>query len=84
MTYYQDREFCATSSVMVLKPLNFEICNEIGIFIAKICSLNWKPIYSHGKPLTIDVLMNEVIKLPVDRNNKPNWNWIKKYISNTL
>ncbi len=84
MTYYQDREFCATSSVMVLQPLNFEISKEIGIFIAKICSLSWKPIYSHGKSLTKDVLMNEVIKLPIDRNNNPNWEWIKKYINNTL
>ncbi len=84
MTYYQDREFCATSSVLVLQPLNFEISKEIGIFIAKICSLSWKPIYSHGKSLTKDVLMNEVIKLPVDRNNNPDWNWIRKYINNTL
>ncbi|AGR41204.1 N-6 DNA methylase [Spiroplasma taiwanense] len=69
MTYFQDDYFCATTSVFVLKP-KFEVNVNVGIFIAKICSLKWKRIYSHGKTITREVLLKQSIPLPVSDENK--------------
>jgi hypothetical protein len=79
MTYYQENKFCATSSVQILKP-KYPFNKEIGIFISKLCSLKWKPIYSHGKSITNNILLNETIKLPTTNCGNPDWEFMTKYI----
>ncbi|MGL5590696.1 MAG: N-6 DNA methylase [Metamycoplasmataceae bacterium] len=78
MTYYQNKQFCATSSVIVLAP-KFNITLNIGLFISKICSLKWKLLYSHGKTITKDVLEKETILLP-SKNGQPDWEYIENYM----
>ncbi|MGL5591133.1 MAG: N-6 DNA methylase [Mycoplasmoidaceae bacterium] len=80
MTYFQDIDFCATASVFVLKPI-FSFDVSVGVFIAKICSLVFKPKYSHGKTLNKRTLLNEEIKIPADNDGNPNWKFIKKLMN---
>ncbi|MEG1354126.1 MAG: hypothetical protein RSC65_04190, partial [Malacoplasma sp.] len=79
LTYYQEYDFCATSCVTILKA-KFRLNTNIGIFIAKVCSLKWKPIYSHGKSLTNEELLNQTIKLPSKSNDELDIDFINEYM----
>ncbi len=81
--FYQSKDFLgrggAGSSIILLYNSNLNKNN--GLFIAtvvrKVCS---KYIYNNmGSKESIG---KEIIKLPVDKDGKPNWNFMSNYIQN--
>ena len=78
---YHDYIFNANTDCGVLIPKYRDFNKYIGIFISTILNM-MKYKYSYGRKLSQDRLAEEVIKLPTTNDNKPDWNFMEKYIQN--
>ena len=59
---------------------NRHLNKEIGMFICTILNKeNYK--YNYGRARVLDKIKNEIIKLPVDEYNNPNWEYMENYIN---
>lgn len=80
-SFYQKNAFLGTSDIAVLSPLPNTFLNEnIAIYISTIIIKESKIKYSYGRKISLPDLKNMIIKLPVDSNNQPDWNYINQYI----
>lgn len=77
-TFYQEFSFAATSDINVCIP-KFRMNKYIGMFLVKIFNLEHYR-FSYGRKLGRDRLMKLKIKLPIDKNGTPDWEFMEKYI----
>lgn len=78
--FYQDTPFYAVSHgrVNILNP-KFELTKNIGLFIATtIKQEQYK--YSYGRAVYSNVAADMIIKLPVDSEGNPDWQFMEDYI----
>lgn len=76
--FYQEKPFCSTEDVHVFVP-KFELDKYIAMFlIALIRKESFR--YSYGRKWGLSRMRNSWIKLPIDQNNKVDWNFIRYYI----
>ena len=82
--YFQPNEFYAVGHgrVNILQP-KFKINSYIGIFL---CSLINMELYrfSYGRAVYSNVAKLITIKLPIDKNGNPDWQWIEDYVKKNL
>lgn len=67
--FYQSENFCATSDVNILRPRNFELDTELGLFIATIINFSENYKWNYGRQCRIGDSKKIKIKLPVELNH---------------
>ena len=79
-SFYQDKDFYAVSHgrVNIMKP-KFKLNKYIGLFISTVINKE-QYRFAYGRAVYSGVLANLVIKLPVDKNGNPDWDYMEKYI----
>jgi len=76
--FYQEKDFATGVKIYTLR--NRHLNKEIGMFICTILNKeNYK--YNYGRARVLDKIKNEIIKLPVDEYNNPNWEYMENYIN---
>ncbi|MDD4141911.1 MAG: restriction endonuclease subunit S [Bacteroidales bacterium] len=80
--FYQIEPFWATDDVNVLYP-KFELNRFIALFL---CSLIQKEKYrfNYGRKWDKETMEQSAIKLPIDKNNNSDWQWIENYVKEKL
>lgn len=76
--FYQPKPFWATDDVNVLYP-KFELSPFIALFLTTLIRKE-KYRYNYGRKWHLGRMGESEIKLPVDGNGKPDWQWIEQYI----
>ena len=79
--FYQDEKFYSVSHgrVNILVP-KFELNEQIGLFIATIINKE-QYRFSYGRAVYNSFAENIVIKLPVDENDRPDWEFMTRFIA---
>lgn len=80
--FYQNQNFYSVSHgrVNILTP-KFEMNEQIGMFITTLINKeNYK--YSYGRAVYSNEISRMILKLPVQNNGLPNWEFIENYIKN--
>ena len=80
-SFYQENDFLgrggAGSAIILL--YNNNLNTRIGLFIASIIKNKFTK-YSYNNQLTSAAIISETIKLPVDSNGEPNWQYMDYYM----
>jgi hypothetical protein len=76
--FYQPIPFCSTEDVHIFKP-KFKMNKYIGLFLATLIRQE-KYRYNYGRKWGIGRMKVSTIKLPVDSESKPDWDFMEKYI----
>lgn len=74
--YYVKGNFTASDEISIL--INKKLNEKSGLFIATVLQQN-KYKYAYGRKAFKNKFENEIIKLPTV-NDKPDWNFMEKYI----
>lgn len=80
--YYQTEPFWATDDVNVLYP-KFDLNINIALFLTTIINRE-KYRFNYGRKWDKELMKSSKIKLPIDNNCKPDWQWIENYVKETL
>lgn len=80
--YYQNQKFWATDDVNVLYP-QFPLNKYIAHFITTIIKKE-KYRYNYGRKWDKELMKNSQIKLPVDSDGNPDWNYMEDYIKKII
>ena len=75
---YQKENFSASDHVEKLSS-KFKLNKYIGLFLQTIINLE-QFRYSYGKKFNQEKIRNTKIKLPVDKNGNPDWQFMEDYI----
>lgn len=75
---YQALPFSASDHVEVLRP-KFAMNQNIGLFFATIINLDTFR-YSYGRKRSQKQIKKDVVRLPVDSQGNPDWEFINNYI----
>ena len=79
--FYIKNEFTASDEISILSLLNGELNTNISLFLVSILKeLKWK--YDFGRKAFENKFKNEFIKLPTNKQNKPDFNFMEEYIKN--
>jgi len=76
---YQTEPFCVSQNIAILQPKNF----SLNVFIANFLNTIIRKDafrFAYGRTLSLDRLKMLKIKLPVDKNNNPDWQFMEDYI----
>ena len=76
--FYRNYKFSCDDNILVLKP-NFEFNIFILLFFATVISFN-KYRYFYGKQYRKKDFNEHIIKLPVDNQGNPDWQFMEDYI----
>ena len=77
--FYQDQEYWATDDINVIKPKMKLTQNQI--FFLMSCIQQRAQSFSFVNKWTQAKMLNTVIKLPVNFNGDPDWQYMDRYIS---
>ena len=81
-TFYQDEEYWASDDVNVLYPY-FNMTKNIAMFICPIIrSVGQK--YAFIDKWKQDDMKNSFIKLPIDADGQPNWDYMESYMKQII
>ncbi len=75
--FYQEEEWCSGRDIYYIDTR--DIPKESCLFIIA-CLQTIAGKYSYSNGLFPNLLRREKIKLPIDRNGKPDWNYMKSYM----
>ncbi len=76
-TFYQEDDFISSQNILILRYNKINKYNAM--FISSLIYLN-KNKYSYGRTLTKNYFRNSKIKLPVDSQGNPDWQFMENYI----
>jgi hypothetical protein len=76
--FYQPEPFWATDDVNVLYP-KFELNPYIAMFLCTLLPTE-KYRWGYGRKWDLEMMRQSTIKLPVGKDNKPNWRFMENYI----
>ncbi|MCB5288328.1 MAG: restriction endonuclease subunit S [Candidatus Cloacimonetes bacterium] len=76
--FYQEKDFCSTEDVHVFLP-KFPMNVEIGLFLCSLIRME-KYRFSYGRKWGMERMKKSRIKLPVDSNGNPDWQFMEDYI----
>ena len=83
-TFLQSKEFYTSQNVAVLLPKH-DISNNVKIFLAHLIERECQMKFcAFGRELNKHIKVDFTIKLPVDNNENPDWQWIEDYVKKTL
>lgn len=76
---YQTEPFCVSQNIAILKPKHFTLNPFIAIFLNTIIRKD-RFRFAYGRTLSLDRLKMLRIKLPVDKEGNPDWQYMEGYI----
>ena len=76
--YYQPKDFYASDSVNVLYP-QFDLNAYVAMFLIALIKKE-KQRYNYGRKWRLNKMNATIIRLPVDIDNKPDWQFMEDYI----
>lgn len=76
--FYQSKEFI-TGDHMVIVRADSWLNKYTGLFIVAILQ-NEQYKYSYGRAFLMDRIQDTIVKLPIDSNGKPDWQFMENYI----
>lgn len=76
--FYQAHPFCSTEDVHIFSP-KFPLTPAIAMFLIALIRQE-KYRYGYGRKWGLQRMKTSVLKLPVDINNRPDWNFLEEYI----
>ncbi|WP_270851284.1 restriction endonuclease subunit S [Clostridium tertium] len=76
--FYQEFPFCCSHDVTVLEP-KYKFNKYIGIFIKVVLEQN-RYRYNYGRQIQLNAAKNVKIKLPVNTDGTPDWDFMEEYI----
>lgn len=77
--FYQIEPFWASDDVNILYPLDWDMNQYNGMFLATLIKLE-RPKYSYGRKWTLTNMKKSTIKLPVNKEGNPDWNYMEEFI----
>ena len=77
-TFYQETPFCALATVNILIP-KFKLNKFIAMFLVPLIK-SGRPKYSFGRRMNLDRFRGSTIRLPVDGDGEPDWEFMEQYI----
>ena len=80
--FYQDEPFWASDDVNVFYP-KFEQSFEIAMFLIPLIRKAGEK-YKFMDKWKLEDMYHDTIKLPVDKNGKPDWKYIENYMKNLI
>lgn len=79
--FYQENEFICGDHMVILRSHHL---NKVrGLFIISLLNKE-RYRYNYGRAFKKDLISNTRLKLPIDNNGKPDWQWIENYVKETL
>ena len=75
--FYQDKDFVAGVKIYTLR--NKKLNKYNGLFICSVLNQDVYK-YSYGRARILSKIKQETIKLPVDKNGNPDWDYMEQYI----
>lgn len=75
--FYQESDFATGVKVYTLRC--DEMDRQVGLFICTLLNLEVCK-YNYGRARVLEKIKKEKIKLPIDENNNPDWNYMRKVI----
>lgn len=77
--FYHDYNYFSDDNIHTLIPIKFELNKYNSLFLVTILSkLKYK--YAYGRQVRLMRLPFEKIKLPIDKNGAPDWQFMEDYI----
>jgi hypothetical protein len=76
--YYQHIPFCSTEDVHIFNP-KFELNQYIAMFLISLIKKE-KYRYNYGRKWGMERMNKTIIRLPADKNGKPDWQFMENYI----
>ncbi|MCL2742237.1 MAG: N-6 DNA methylase [Planctomycetaceae bacterium] len=77
--FYRGYEFVCDDNILILAPL-FSGANRFNLlFLATIVSVN-KHLYAYGRQYRQKDFREHVVRLPVDKNGNPDWQFMENYV----
>lgn len=77
--FYAPEPFCATSDVNIFKP-KFNMSCYVGLFLASVINFNENYKWAYGRQCRVGNSKRLVIKLPVDTEGNPDWQFMEDYM----
>lgn len=79
-TFYHDYTAVASGNVRMLRPKFFNFNKYIGMFFIEAIKYNISNRFSYGNILGTNRIKKIKLKLPVDYNNQPDYDFMERYI----
>jgi len=76
--FYQPSPFCSTEDVHIFKP-KFNLNPYVGLFLTTLIRKE-KYRFSYGRKWGIERMNKSIIKLPIDKAGKPDWDFMETFI----
>ncbi len=77
--FYAPEAFCATSDVNIFCP-RFNMSPYVGLFVATVVNYSENYKWAYGRQCRVGNSKRIKIKLPVDANGNPDWQFMEDYI----
>jgi hypothetical protein len=77
--FFQPEPFCAGDDVHVLTPLNQPLEKYTMLFVASVIR-HEKYRFNYGRKWHLDRMRNSTIRLPVNSEGSPNWEFMSRYM----
>ena len=82
--FYQSQNFCASPDDIRIYELKEHHLNKyIALFLCTLIEKE-KYRYAYGRKFGTKRMKEQLIKLPVDKDGKPDWEWIEQYVKETI
>jgi len=82
--FYQSQDFCASpDDIRVFELKDYTLNPYIAIFLCTLIEKE-KYRYAYGRKFGTKRMYEQLIKLPVNNEGKPDWSWIEKYMKETI
>lgn len=79
--YYQAENFICGDHIVILRS---KFLNKLrGLFLVSLLNME-RYRYNYGRAYKKDLIYHTQIKLPINSNGNPDWQWIESYVQNTL
>lgn len=76
--FYQPKDFVASQNILIIR--NEKLNQKNGLFLCTLINMDMLNKYSYGRSIQKNHMCNYWIKLPVDNNGNPDWEYMENYI----
>lgn len=82
--FYQPQDFCASpDDIRVFELKDYKLNRYVALFLCTLIEKE-KYRYAYGRKFGTKRMKEQLIKLPVDSDGNPDWDWIEKYVKDTI
>lgn len=84
LSYYHDYNFVASSDVSILSPKRKELSNKYVCLFISTAIRQQKIKYCYGYKMNNTRMENQIICLPINANNEPDYEYMEQYVKNNI